>query len=236
MRRSKVADIDGSGGAEECWLGNNWLYDGAGQASGRVARADSARLAEPRPLSDGGTRPGERGETRSSHTATLRNPATGEWVYAVDVRQQDNSRFAGNWPAYLEAHIGRARVGSEFLQYSGIHARTAQLVSGGTREIVLCYDRIRVLAADGTARGGPAFDRSQRRLPGFRDPGREQRRASPSMWCSSPASRTMMGGNPRHTPSSKLTASTVRRFRPPTAGGRSASCGASTHIVAMSWD
>ena len=145
----QVADIDGSGGAEVL-VGNNWLYDGAGQL----------RPGWPAPTAPGSLSLGRFQMVALDPASAVKqivsygnapNPATGEWVYAVDVRQQDNSRFAGNWPAYLEAHIGRARVGSEFLQYSGIYARTAQLVSGGTREIVLCYDRIRVLAADGTS-------------------------------------------------------------------------------------
>jgi hypothetical protein len=75
-------------------------------------------------------------------------PGSFDQVFAVNVRNADGSQYPGSWPVYLERPT--LRTDAWYDTTSRIYAKTAQVVAGGLQEVVLCYDKIRTLLADGT--------------------------------------------------------------------------------------
>jgi len=142
----QVGDVDGNGRAD-ILVENIWLYGGNGQlrpgwpisnSFGNSSRG-GFQLVELNPATPG------------SGLQILAYDLIGTWPggrYAVDVRKPDGAVYASRWPVYLDSDVERNDRG--YSTVSPIYAKIAQLIPGDPLEIVVCYDKIRVLQADGS--------------------------------------------------------------------------------------
>jgi hypothetical protein len=82
---------------------------------------------------------------------------SGEWVSAVAVVEHDGS-VAEEWPVLLDTPMD-LNPGGSYFRKSDLHAKVVQLDSTPAPEIVLAFDKIRVLSASGESVGGlPVVD------------------------------------------------------------------------------